>query len=665
MVVPSLRRAAIATAAVLLVLAMVLTSLADASARSDGRSAAPPAGQPLSRNSGASIDPVVRAQLVRNGRVDVLVTLDGASALASARVASAGDSRELLRTTVPVYRALKDDLRASVPGLRILQSYRTLPVVFARVGSRAELERLKADPAVIGIEANRKDELFLSQSLPLINQPAAAAAGHTGAGTAVAVLDTGVDFTRSAFGSCGAPGPTCKVVFAQDFALPDDGLADANGHGTNVAGTVVGVAPDTKILGLDVFSGNTSNAATQVAAIDFAIAQQATYNIRAINMSLGSAETYFTSPCSGVSPSRQTAFANARGVGILPIISSGNNAFSNGSFHAGISAPACIPGALPVGAVYDSDIGSRTWGGPAQDDKCTDATTTADKITCFSQSWTSNQVLAPGAMISAAGITMGGTSQAAPHIAGAVAVLHDAAGVSSDSPSVATPTQVENALLNSGPLIFSSLTGTSFHRLDLPAAVAALGVGPPTTTTPPPTTTTTPPPGLPTIGSFLPAKGKVGASVVITGTDLTGATSVTFDGVSASFAVDLATQITATVPAGATTGPLAVTTPGGTGTSGTNFVVKHARAVSLHFSKAKGNVTVVDGFSQCAANAPVKLQRFRNGKWRTVANGQTKPSGAYNLGNQTAPGRYRTRAAAFTTGSGDRCLKKTSPTVIL
>ena len=60
-----------------------------------------------------------------------------------------------------------------------------------------------------------------------------------------------------------------------------------------------------------------------------------------------------------------------------------------------------------------------------------------------------NQVLAPGALITAAGITQAGTSQATPHVAGAVAVLHDAAGVASDTPSVATVDQVLTALLNS------------------------------------------------------------------------------------------------------------------------------------------------------------------------------------------------------------------------
>jgi uncharacterized protein (TIGR03437 family) len=61
--------------------------------------------------------------------------------------------------------------------------------------------------------------------------------------------------------------------------------------------------------------------------------------------------------------------------------------------------------------------------------------------------------------------------------------------------------------------------------------------------------------------------------VTITGTAFTGTTSVRFNGVSASFAVSSATQVTATVPGGATTGPISVTTPGGTATSASSFTV--------------------------------------------------------------------------------------------
>jgi len=77
----------------------------------------------------------------------------------------------------------------------------------------------------------------------------------------------------------------------------------------------------------------------------------------------------------------------------------------------------------------------------------------------------------------------------------------------------------------------------------------------------------------PVILSFSPTSGTVGTQVSITGTSLTGATKVTFGGVKATFSVGSDTQVTATVPTGAKTGKIQVTTPGGTATSKTDFTV--------------------------------------------------------------------------------------------
>ena len=85
-----------------------------------------------------------------------------------------------------------------------------------------------------------------------------------------------------------------------------------------------------------------------------------------------------------------------------------------------------------------------------------------------------------------------------------------------------------------------------------------------------PFTVTTP---APTITNFAPLSGPVGTSVTITGTNLTGATTVKFNGVSAAFTPISSTQLSATVPAGATTGPISVTTPGGTAAGATSFSV--------------------------------------------------------------------------------------------
>ena len=85
----------------------------------------------------------------------------------------------------------------------------------------------------------------------------------------------------------------------------------------------------------------------------------------------------------------------------------------------------------------------------------------------------------------------------------------------------------------------------------------------------------------PTITSFTPTSGPVGTPVTITGTNLTGATSVKFNGTTATITSNSATQIVTTVPAGATTGPISVTTANGTADSATNFTVGTASVPTI------------------------------------------------------------------------------------
>jgi hypothetical protein len=78
---------------------------------------------------------------------------------------------------------------------------------------------------------------------------------------------------------------------------------------------------------------------------------------------------------------------------------------------------------------------------------------------------------------------------------------------------------------------------------------------------------------LPVISSFTPTSGPAGTTVTVTGSGFTGATGMTFNGAAAAFTVNTDSQITATVPAGAATGKIAVTNPAGTATSATNYTV--------------------------------------------------------------------------------------------
>ena len=100
-------------------------------------------------------------------------------------------------------------------------------------------------------------------------------------------------------------------------------------------------------------------------------------------------------------------------------------------------------------------------------------------------------------------------------------------------------------------------------------------------------------PTTPTITSFTPTTACAGGTVVITGTNFTGATAVRFNGTAATFTVNSATQITATVPAGATSGTISVVNAAGTGTSATVFNV--ATAAPAAAGTITGTASVCQG----------------------------------------------------------------------
>ena len=126
---------------------------------------------------------------------------------------------------------------------------------------------------------------------------------------------------------------------------------------------------------------------------------------------------------------------------------------------------------------------------------------------------------------------------------------------------------------------------------------------------------------VPAVTLLVPTAGPVGTPVTITGSGLAGATAVTFNGVAATaFSVDSATQVTAAVPSGATSGPIAVTTPGGTATSAADFTVaapakpkiakikpasaKHGATVTITgsgFGAVRGKSSVTFGGKTCTS----------------------------------------------------------------
>ncbi|MBD9544758.1 cadherin-like beta sandwich domain-containing protein [Ensifer sp. ENS04] len=125
-------------------------------------------------------------------------------------------------------------------------------------------------------------------------------------------------------------------------------------------------------------------------------------------------------------------------------------------------------------------------------------------------------------------------------------------------------------------------------------------------------------PPQPNATSLTPASGPAagGTSVAISGTDLAGATAVTFDGVAAtSFTVDSANQITATVPSHvAGTADVTVTTPGGTSilTDGYTYVAPSSDATLSNLSLSSGTLSpgftpVTSVYSASVANSVLSL----------------------------------------------------------
>ncbi len=236
-------------------------------------------------------------------------------------------------------------------------------------------------------------------------------AGYTGKGRMVAVIDTGIDYRHPELSDSYSGG--------YDFVNRDNDPLDDREHGTHVSGIITanginarskGVAPDAKILALKVLdesgSGYTSDI---IRAIYYAVdGPDGIYNTSddfapdVISMSLGSSSKYKGADCDYASPSMAKAINYAVSKGIAVVASSGN------SGTTGVSMPGCMLGAIAVGAVDKYD--SRTsWSGTGY----------------------SLDIVAPGKSIystmpSSGYATKSGTSMAAPHVSGVVALIKEA-----------------------------------------------------------------------------------------------------------------------------------------------------------------------------------------------------------------------------------------------
>lgn len=367
--------------------------------------------------------------------------------------------------------------------------YSVLPYVALEVDAAA-LQALVESPLVASLVEDVAVPTTLASSTAMIGLPSVWAAGFDGAGQAVVVLDSGLDTDHPFFGSrvvAGAcfsnmNGTGGRISLCPNGAGMQVGVAAAesdapnpacwnNGsplcwHGTHVAGiaaggddnTFDGVARGASIIPVQVFTRFENYASCggsgtcilsffsdQLSALEYVYTTMRwQHPIASVNMSLGGG--MYTAACD--TDPRKAAIDNLRSVGIATIIAAGNNNWTDA-----LTAPACISTAISVGGVNDSDT-------PPPDTVVYNMHALVD-------------LLSPARSITSSNVgggysTSSGTSMAAPHVAGAVALCKSA------NPAL-TVDQIEFILENTGVTIADTRPGGvhSKPRIRLDVAIPA------------------------------------------------------------------------------------------------------------------------------------------------------------------------------------------------
>ncbi|HMQ04159.1 MAG TPA: S8 family serine peptidase, partial [Pyrinomonadaceae bacterium] len=369
-----------------------------------------------------------------------------------------------------------------------LINFEFIPFVAMTV-SAPTLEAMRNDPTVLSIEEDVADAPTLAESTAVVGAPPVWNAGFVGTGQAVAILDTGVNknhtflqgkvvseacYSRTVAGSSTSvcPGGASSST-DPNSGLNCDPAVNGCAHGTHVAGIAAGtsagfsgVAKGGNLIAIQVFSRfdsaascssgapcALSYASDQVLGLERVLALASTIDIAAVNMSLGGGQ-YFEH-CDNVQLARKAAIDNLRSVNIPTIVSSGNNGYTNS-----MGAPACISSAFSVGSTGDGSSGA-----------------TLDVVVSSSNSASFLNFLAPGRWITSSVAAVGsdntfqaysGTSMAAPHIAGAFAVMR------SRNPGL-TVDDAAAILDSTGTQIIDSRNNISKPRLQLDRAVSIAG----------------------------------------------------------------------------------------------------------------------------------------------------------------------------------------------
>lgn len=402
----------------------------------------------------------LRQAAVKNGKIPVLVGLDD-----KGETGVDGDRRGTLaqRIAASQERVLAA-LRRNPASTEVLR-YSSIPFIAMSV-SAAELDTLATDPDVRSVSVDRRRQRHLAQSVPLIGGTQAFGSGITGSGQVVAVVDDGV-YADHPFLRGKVVDEACFVAQMQGSLIGEcpNGRSSMTGpgagvptcddctHGTHVAGIVAGltlgssgVAKGASVLSARVlgeFGGMDSDI---LAGLEWVYGLRHRYPIAAVNMSLGSDESYGSIHCDPELPAYKAMFDKLRDAGIATIVSSGNDG------HRGkISAPACVSTAVAVGA-----------------------TDKLDMIASYSNHAGIVDLMAPGSSINSSVFEGGGytfaswngTSMAAPHVAGAWALFRQA------QPHM-SPDAILDRFAQSGVSVSTLVNGTSLvkPRVNIPTAL--------------------------------------------------------------------------------------------------------------------------------------------------------------------------------------------------
>ncbi|MFD3429170.1 S8 family peptidase [Nocardia fluminea] len=306
-------------------------------------------------------------------------------------------------------------------------------------------DTISAEPAadvayesVVPVEKPLQSDLTVMPELLEVDLLVRAAEARTkfnvdGSGMTVAVLDTGLRTTHVDFAG--------RVRVGRNFTSDNNGSptdpSDGQGHGTNVAGIIcaggvhTGMAPRANIVPVKVLgnSGGGSFLAIRDALL-WVLANRESLGISAVCMSLGASDNN-TSDADFAGDGIGEVMRKLTDAGVACCVAAGNDYFAHNSAQ-GMSYPAIFRHTISVGAVYDGDEGSFSYGSGA-----TALSTAPDRITPFSQRLHSSvggdcatDVFAPGAPTTSSGIRndsgesiQHGTSQATPVVAGVVLLV--------------------------------------------------------------------------------------------------------------------------------------------------------------------------------------------------------------------------------------------------